>query len=276
MRPSSQDEERRSYSDPEEFRLPVGEHLEELRQRVFRIVGLLALGWILGWFLHVPVYVALQRVADANLAPYRAQGTPILDAFKNFADPFMLKMRLSFFVGLVLVLPFVVAQLWGFVSPALKPHEKRPLKKVVPLSIFLFALGASLCWAIIPSAIQWFVSYLGDYEGAALFQEPGTMVFFILKMMLAFGLGFQLPIIVICLAKLGLLGPDTLNQYWKQATVVIFFLAGLITPSNDIPSMLMMAVPMSLLFFISVWVVRLSDKKKRKQNPDDSFDDGLE
>ncbi|HRJ28032.1 MAG TPA: twin-arginine translocase subunit TatC [Fimbriimonadaceae bacterium] len=272
---SRESKSKRNFSDPEEFRLPLGDHLEELRTRLVRVLLLLVGGWVVGWFLHVPVYAHLQAVAEANLIEFK-KTLDIKEAFRNFADPFMLKLRLSFFIGLVLVLPFVVGQLWGFVSPALKPHEKKPLKVAVPLSIGLFAMGATFCWLIIPSALNWFMSYLQDYAGAALYQEPGTLVFFILKMMLAFGLGFQLPILVFVLAKIGILGPQTLSQYWKQATVIIFFLAGLITPSNDIPSMLMMAIPLTLLFFVSVWAVRISDKRARKKNPERFEDEYLE
>lgn len=261
---------RSSSGDPEEFRASLGEHLEELRQRIIRIVLLLAAGWIVGWFLQPSVYQELSSLAVKSLDI--PKGVEFKETFRSFADPFMLKLRVSFAIGLVLVFPFVVLQLWGFISPGLKPSEKAPFKVIAPISVFLFALGAFFCWIIMPSAMNWFVSYLEEFQGTSLYQEPGTLVFFILKMMLAFGVGFQLPLIVYFLARIGILGSDTLTKYWRQSTVIIFFGSAILTPSNDMFSMLMMAVPLTLLFFVSIAAVRFTDRGRRRSTELDDLD----
>ena len=104
-------------------------------------------------------------------------------------------------------------------------------------------------------------SYLEDFPGSALYQEPGALVFFVLKMLLAFGVGFQLPLLVFILGKVGIIGPDVMIRYWRQATVAIFLLAAVLTPSQDIFSMMMMAVPLSLLFALSVFAVRVTTRR---------------
>lgn len=258
---------RNSSGDPEEFRASLGEHLEELRVRIIRIVVLLALGWVAGWFLEPFVYEALKNLATSHLQV--PKGVDVKEAFRSFEGAFMLKLRVSFAVGIVLVFPFIVLQLWGFVAPGLKSNEKAPFRVIAPISVLLFAIGAFFCWMIIPSAMNWFISYLEEFQGTALYQEPGTLVFFILKMMLAFGVGFQLPLIVYFLGKIGILGPETLSRYWRQATVIIFFGAAILTPSNDMFSMLMMAVPLTLLFFISIAAVRLTNRGKRASELDE-------
>src|SRR5208283_4314330 len=106
--------------------------------------------------------------------------------FNNITQPFMLKFKLSFMLGLILAFPYLVVQLWGFVEPGLKENEKRPVRKMIPFSVFLFALGVTFCWIILPSAFNWFVGYVFEFPGTVIYQEPGMMVFFILKMLLAF------------------------------------------------------------------------------------------
>ena len=243
--------------DPEQFQAPLIQHLEELRNRILKMLVILVVGWIAGWMIQTPVYEYLLHYAKSQV-PKSANYS---EAFRNLMDGFMLKMKFSFFLGLIVTFPLLVNQLWAFIAPGLKRQERQALKAVAPLSAFLFVLGASLCWMVIPMALRWFASYLEDFPGTALIQDPGTLVFFILKMMLAFGIGFQLPIVVWFLAKVEILTPQALFEHWRHATVVIFFLSMILTPSNDVPSMLMMAIPLTLLFFLSLGAVRFSSRK---------------
>jgi sec-independent protein translocase protein TatC len=255
---------RRDYSgDPEEFRLTLVEHLEELRDRIIRSITILVVAWVIGWFLMPPLYEFLNQLVDASIKKSLPPGAKFEEVFRNATEPFMLKFRLSFMIGLVLAFPFLVMELWGFIAPGLKPEEQKPFKALAPFSLVLFFVGASFCWVIIPSALGWFASYLGEFKGTSLMQDAGTMIFFILKMMLAFGIGFQLPLIVYALGMLGLLSAETLVQYWRQAATFIFIASAVLTPSNDAFSMLMMAVPLVALFLLSVWFVKLTQKKQR-------------
>ncbi len=260
---------RNSSDDPEEFRATLGEHLEELRDRLVRILLIVTVGWVLGWFLEPYVYEQLSHLVRQSI-PAWVRNDPRLfqEAFLNMADPFMLQLKLSFMLGLGITLPFLVLQLWGFVAPGLKASERKPLRVIAPFSVLLFATGMFFCWLILPSAFNWFFTFLGNYPGTVLNQEPGTMVFFILKMMMAFGIGFQLPLFVFVAGKIGLVGPDTLVQYWRQATVLIFGLSAILTPSSDAFSMLMMAVPLSLLFVLSVMAVKFTTRNSGSSSPE--------
>jgi sec-independent protein translocase protein TatC len=265
LRPERRAVSRNSPEDPEEFRAPLADHLEELRVRIIRIFALISAGMVAGWFLQPTVYGHLAELVRQMIPEH----IDYKETFRNVTEPFMLKLRVSFYIGLILTFPFVVLQLWGFVKPGLKPSERRPLTTVAPLSVLLFLAGAAACWMIIPTAFAWFIGYIDEFPGTAIYQEPGTMIFFILKMMLAFGIGFQLPIVVYFLNKVGLLGHDTLRRYWRHATAAIFIGAAILTPSADIFSMLMMAVPMVLLFFVSLWAVNLG---ARRAPPEDDVD----
>lgn len=249
---------RNSSDDPEEFRLSLGEHLEELRQRIFRVIAFLLVGSVVGWYLQPWVYHELSATVLRLMPP----DVKYEEAFRSVTEAFMLKLKLSLYIGLVLSLPFAILQIWGFVAPGLKPNERRPFRVVAPVSVLLFALGGYFCWLILPSAFAWFLSYLNEFQGVRVIQEPGTLIFFIVKMILAFGVGFQLPILVFMLAKIGVLAPETIYGYWRQSTVVIFFAAAILTPSADIFSMLMMAVPLTVLFFASILAVKVTSRRK--------------
>ncbi|MBL8086514.1 MAG: twin-arginine translocase subunit TatC [Chthonomonas sp.] len=257
-----------SEHDPDEFRAPLGQHIDELRSRVLRIFAFLIVGWVIGYYIQTPIYDQLMGWARSTIP----KGVEYKEAFKNLVDPFMLKMKFGFFVGLILVFPFVAVQLWGFIKPGLKTSEQRPFRIVVPVSLILFAMGSGLCYLILPTALQWFSSYVSDYSGAVLYQEPGTLVFFIVKMMLAFGLAFQLPVVVYFLAKIGLLTVEGLFAYWRQATVGIFFVSMIITPSNDPLSMIVMAIPMTVLYVLTILAVKWTSKDVTRDPVLDALD----
>lgn len=253
--------------DPDDFKATLVEHIDELRTRIIRIVILLMVGWVFGWFAQPKAYDFLNKLVTKQVTAPRPGHTPFdyKEVFSNATDAFMLKLKLSFMLGLIVVAPFCIMQLWGFIKPGLKASERKPVVRLAPFSVLLFFMGAAFCFLIIPQAISWFASYMEEFPGTALYQEPGKMVFFILKMELAFGLAFQLPLIVFLLGSLGILTPETLLQYWRQSAVSIFIVSMIITPSNDPGSMLMMAIPLCFLFMISVYLVKWTTKKRRAE-----------
>lgn len=248
---------RNSSDTPEELRATLGEHLEELRVRIFRIVAILLVGLVIAWYLEPYFYDQLNNLAMKGVP----KGIQYSEAFRTLTEAFFLKLKLSFYLSLVGTLPLTVVQLWGFIAPGLRPHERRPLKIVVPLSVVLFVIGASIAWLITPITIGWFTSYVGEFPGVQVIQEPAALIFFIVKMMIAFGIGFQLPLVVFFLTKVGIITPDGLWRYWRHSTVGVFILSAVITPSGDPFTMLMMAIPLSSLFFASVVAARITSKK---------------
>jgi sec-independent protein translocase protein TatC len=250
--------------NPEEFRLSLVEHLEELRTRVLRCVGILLFFWTIAWYYFDRIFKFLtDRASSAINAVLVPKGQKYSEILLHIPDAFMMVFKISFFCALICSFPFLVLQLWAFIAPGLKPEEQRPLKKIGPISLGLFILGGFFCWIILPAAFTWFSSYLDSFPGVALTQEAGTMAMFSLKSILAFGIGFQLPLVVFVLGALNLLSSATLIKYWRHAAVAIFFISGAITPSNDIPSMLMMAVPLTILFMMSAYAVKIVQGKKK-------------
>ena len=254
--------------------MSLGGHIDELRIRLLRCVSIIAVFWIIGWFLQKPVYDALNDLVLKALDSYRQQNPNFkyAEPFTNMSDAFMLQFRLSFMLGLGMALPIVVNQVWGFVRPGLKPTEAKPIARLIPLSVLLFALGVTCCWLILPITFEWFLSFFSNFQGASLNQQPGTMVFFILKMLFAFGIGFQLPLLVYIAGRLGLISSETLTHYWRHVAVFVFVASALITPSGDIISMLMMAIPLTLLMVASIVAVRLTMRKDGGPRPEELND----
>jgi sec-independent protein translocase protein TatC len=251
-----------------EKRAELTEHLAELRTRLLRSALYLVAGCIIAYacfhlvfhFIASPVVDALKAVAK-NSHGQASPFPPGTFVFHQFFGPFMLRLQLSLYGGLILGAPLIVTEIWGFVSPGLTPAERRPVRMIAPFSVFLFLLGASLAFWIMPSAVTWFLGYLSDFPGAVLLQDPEDYVLFLAKMVLIFGLMFQLPIVMIALGKVGIIRSAMLIKYWQYIVVGITTVAMIVTPSNDPFSMIVMAVPLVILFLISIFLVKLVEPK---------------
>lgn len=259
--------------DPDDYRLTLVEHLEELRSRIVRSLVALVVGWFVGWQLVKPMYEYVNARIIAAVKLGTAGKVPIIEVIHSAPDAFFLKLKLSFWIGFTVVFPYIFLQLWGFIAPGLKVKERAALRSVAPWSVVLFIFGAIFAFLITPSAITWFATYAEEFPGIQINQEAGTLQFFILKMLLAFGIAFQLPLVVYILGALELLQAESLLKYWRHSATAIFIIAMVITPSNDPATMLMMAVPLCVMFMVSVYVVKATQAKKRKRatikGPDD-------
>lgn len=227
------------------------EHLEELRTRIIRSLSAIFVGWMAGYILFPWVYHLIALPLQEPLR--KVEGRTV---FLHFADPFFLRLKLSFVVGLIFAAPYVTYQIWAFVAPGLTRSERRVVRMFIPFSGALFVMGVVLGYFFLPAAIRWFLSYLADYGNATLLQNPLSYVLLAVKIILAFGLSFQLPIVLIILAKLGLVSSKRLLTYWRHAIVVIFTVAAIVTPTNDPLSMMVMALPMVFLYFVTVGIVK--------------------
>jgi len=252
----------------DEKKAELTEHLAELRTRLLRSAMYMIVACIITYNIFHPIMNFLSQPliqgikAAAHSSPGAVQLVPPGSfVFHSFFGPFLLRLQLSLYAGLVLASPFIVVELWGFVSPGLTPAERRPVRLVAPFSALLFIAGGSLAFWVLPVGVKWFLSYLTDFPGAVLLQDPEDYVLFVVKMILAFGLMFQLPIIMLGLGKVGIINSKMLIQYWRHIVVGITVVAMVVTPSNDPFSMIVLAVPMVFLFLISIWLVKIVEPK---------------
>src|SRR5262249_12365845 len=150
--------------------------------------------------------------------------------FDHFTKPFFVVLQISIVSGFILAAPFVIGEMWGFIAPALTREEKKPLRYAAPLSVVLFAAGVALGYWVAQFAITWFLSYLAWFPRAVLYQDPKAYVLFMLKMMAAFGIVFQLPVVLMFLAWIGILKSETMKKSWRHAVVGISVIGLFVTP----------------------------------------------
>jgi sec-independent protein translocase protein TatC len=195
------------------------------------------------------------------IAPLLRQLEGSRPAFTGPMDAFLLRLQVCFVSGLAIGFPLLIYEIWGFVAPALTPQERKPITFLAPFSVLLFLSGVGTAYACLPATYGWMLSYINDVPGAVLYQNPQQYVLLTVKILLAFGVAFELPIILLFLARVGIISADLMTKYWRYAVVLISASAAILTPSNDPLTMLMMAVPMAGLYGLSIGLVRAFEPK---------------
>lgn len=233
--------------------LELVEHLSELRSRLIRCALYAAAGTIAGWSF----YSFFFKLLSAPLLPFlKKSGSSFL--LTGIAEGFTIKIQVSLLIGLMLALPLITLEGWRFVSPGLTRKERRSAKLVAPLSIVLFVGGVAVAYFAVPMGIKWLISQ--NPPEAKFMPTVQQSLLFILKMYLAFGVVFQMPVLLMFLAKVGLINSRMLKASWRHAVIIIGIVAAAVTPSGDAITMSMMCVPMVLLYLLSIVLVRVVEK----------------
>ncbi len=228
----------------------LSEHLGELRTRIIRSIVYVALAAVAAWFLYDPlIYPFLTR-------PVAARTTFLLT---HIAEGFMIKFQVTMIAGVILAAPLVTFEIWGFVAPGLTREEKKPIWWIAPLCVVLFACGVATAYLIFPAAVTFFISYVP--KGVELRPTVGSTITFVTKMLLAFGLVFELPVVLLFLGKLGIVSSKLLRSQWRYAVVILSIVAAVATPSSDAFSMAAMAVPLVVLYGLSILLVKFVEPK---------------
>lgn len=241
--------------------MELTEHLAELRSRIFRIIFYAFAGAIACYYKFEAIYGFLSRPLINGIRNHNIKWQI---AVPDFMTAFFVVLQISIVAGIIAVAPLIIIEVYGFIAPALTRQEKRPLLYVAPMSIVLFAAGVFLAYWVAPLAINWFVDYIRLFPNAILNQDPQTYVLFMLKMMGIFGAVFQLPIMLMFLAWIGLLRSAGMKKTWRHAIVAISVVGLVVTPSNDWFTMLVMIIPVILLYLGSIWLVQLIERKRER------------
>jgi sec-independent protein translocase protein TatC len=228
--------------------MPFLDHLEELRWRILWALLAIAIGTIAGL-----VIVFNYPVLDFLLAPIRdARGEPDLSLiYLSPAAPFFVTLKLGIWCGLILAFPVVVYHVWAFLSPALEKREKRAVIPALYLGLVLFLAGAALAYFIaLPVTLAFFYALETPALTATL--EINETIGFVVKLLLAFGAVFELPVVIMGLSVLGLVTPAFLRSKRRHAVVAITILASFLTPGDVITLTIMMMVPLILLYELGI------------------------
>jgi sec-independent protein translocase protein TatC len=243
----------------DDSRMSLIEHLTELRDRLIKIVLAVVIGMVIAFALYPQIF-------DFLVGPYQDianEGNSIGDGKLLILDPlegFGVRMKLAAYGGIALAMPVILWQIWQFVTPGLYPHERRYAVPFVVSALLLFVLGAGLAYYTLPRALQFLVEIGGDDLVTAF--APGKYFTLITYMMLAFGIGFEFPILLIFLQMAGILSTATLRRGRRYAIVGICILVAVITPSGDPISMLMLSVPMVMFYEVSILAGRIIERRR--------------
>lgn len=175
-------------------------------------------------------------------------------------EPFALYLEVSLYAALCLSIPFLLWQIWAFVAPGLYPHERGYAMPFVLMSSFSFVIGAAFAYYVIfPPAVHYLLGLGQDFR---LFLNASDYFDFIILVMLAMGVVFQMPAITYVLARIGIVDARFLVSHWRISTVIILIAAAVLSPTNDIPNMLLFAAPMLVLYVVSVFVAWIFGKPR--------------
>jgi len=228
--------------------MPFLDHLEELRWRILWSLLALALCTAFGFWL-VWRFEALELLMHPIRQAWDDPNLRLI--YLSPADPFFILLRLAIYCGVILSSPIIVYQIWSFLSPALESREKRAIIPALYLGVVLFIAGVALCYfAALPVTLAFFQKFLiSSLEGTL---EINATLGFMVKMLLAFGAVFELPIVIALLSVVGLVTPKFLREKRRHAIVLITILASFITPGDAITLTIMMMLPLVLLYELGI------------------------
>ena len=221
----------------------------------------------LGLFTDEPLYAGNTVIPKGVRLPVDFTSLP--QAFSGISDklivttalePFSLYIKVSLYAALCLSVPFLLYQIWAFVSPGLYPHERGYATPFIALSSVSFVLGAMFAYYVIfPPAAKYL---LGLGEDFRLLLKADDYFDFIILVMLGMGVVFQMPAVTYVLARIGLVTAGFLLRSWKTAAIVVLVAAAVLSPTSDIPNMLLFAAPMIVLYFVSIFVAWIFNKPR--------------
>lgn len=236
--------------------MPLTEHLRELRYRLIVSIVAFLIGTGVAFyfakyvfeFLKQPVVQSYPDIQLITLSP---------------TEPLFILIKISVAVGFILAMPVILYQMWRFIEPALYSHEKKLFLPLVISSIILFLLGGAFAYFIVlPLALKFLIGLGFTQLMATPYLSVDTYVSFVLKMVIAFGIAFQMPIVLYILQRIGVVTPEQLGRFRKYFIVLAFLIGAFIAP--DVSTQVLMAIPLMVLYEISVLLGKYATRKKKE------------
>jgi sec-independent protein translocase protein TatC len=253
----------------DEGRMTLIEHLTELRARLIKCVIAVVIGAVICWIFYPQIFRALIDPYCDSLSrdAKTIAGGPVGDECNLLqTDPlegFSIRLMIAGYGGLVLAVPVILYQMWRFIAPGLYKHERRYALPFVVIGALLFLMGGGLAYWSVPRAL----SFLNSIGGSNLVQvfSPKPYLSFVTKMIVAFGIGFEFPIVLAFLQMAGIVTPQVLRKVWRYAAVGIVVLVAVITPSGDPITLCVLSVPMYIFYELAIVYGLFWNRRKRKK-----------
>lgn len=257
-------------------RMPLTDHLRELRTRLYRSLIAIAVGAVVGWIFYDQIFAAISGPFESVVDEAVASGRNVTLALTGVADPFVLKLKVAGVAGVILASPIWLYQLWRFVTPGLKRHERKWSLLFVAVATPLFLSGALLAYVFLPNAL----AFLFDFTPQSVdnIVDVSRYVGFFLRTVVMFGIGFLLPLVALMLNLAGVLPARSLIRAWRWVILGIFVFAAVATPDGNPMTMAVMAAPIIAMIGVVMGIAYLNDRRRgrRRKNADlDLRDDEL-
>lgn len=235
-------------------KLPFTEHLEELRKRFIICLVAVGIGFAASYAFSEQIFLLLSH----PLIKAMPEGSSFI--FTGVTEAFFTYMKLAFFAGIFVASPVIIYQIWAFVAPGLYDKERGKILPFVFLAIIFFVGGTAFAYYVVfPSAFKFFLTYNTQY--VKIMPSIGEYLSFSCLFLLGFGIVFEMPVFIICLARLGIINHAQLSKNRKYVILLIFVVSAILTPSPDVISQVLMAAPLLVLYEISIVVARMFEKK---------------
>lgn len=256
-----------NISDIDDTQAPLLDHLVELRSRLVRCVAALMVGFAVCFYFADPILgFLIQPLKDAFPA---GEGQLI---FTKLYEVFFVELRVALFAGFCLSFPVIANQLWAFVAPGLYAKEKKAFLPFLFATPVLFISGASLAYYIVmPTAFRWFLGFGGEAGGLEIEALPsaGDYLGLVMQFILAFGISFLLPVLLLLLNRAGIVTREQLASKRRYVIVAVAIVAAVVTPP-DPGSQLILAIPMMLLFEGSLLIMRVTERRVAKTKAEEA------
>jgi sec-independent protein translocase protein TatC len=230
---------------------PFVAHLVELRDRLIKAI--IAVAVVAGVLAVFPGPSALYDILAAPLIAHLPKGATLIAT--SVISPFVVPLKILLMAAFLIALPVVLYQVWAFVAPGLYSHEKKLVLPLVISSTLLFFIGVAFCYFFVFGKV---FSFIQSFAPKSITAAPDIEAYlsFVLTMFLAFGAAFEVPIVVVVLARMGIVPIDKLKEFRGYFVVLAFIIAAVITPP-DVVSQLALAVPMCLLYEVGIWAAQI-------------------
>ena len=240
-----------------EAKMSFLDHLDELRKRIIYAAISIGVGFVIAFFFHNELFDFVMRPLQSGLPA----GQTLI--YTEPTEAFVLHLTIAAIAGLVIALPLVMTQVWLFIAPGLYSHEKKMAIPFVLMSSIFFTAGAAFShYVVFPLTWKFFVSFKTDYLTFMPRIEPAFSLY--IKMLLAFGAVFQMPTIVLFLAKMGVVTAGFLWKHTKYAFLIIVIVSAVVTPDGGGVSLVAMSVPLFFLYLFSIMLAWIFGKKKKE------------
>ena len=250
--------------------MSLGDHFRELRARVMRITLVVVIGSVVAFFFY-------DQLFELIFEPYNqaremlGEGTTTKAVISGVGGPLMLQLKLCSIAGIVATSPWWLAEIWGFIVPGMHSNERKWTRLFAAIAGPLFLAGVAVGYYVLPKGIEVLLGFTPSYIESLV--DFGEYFSFVTRMLIVFGIAFEIPLFVVLLNLAGVVSGKALGRHRPWIVIGTFIFAAVATPSTDPFSMLMLALPMLVLLMISEVIARLVDRRRKRVAGEELDDD---